>query len=164
LLHHSPSGVSVVLRDGWQASEEGGAEGWQTRVSASPEACAGAVVAKRGASGDAHMSAEEALRRRCESAACELHQDEAVLYNQKSGWRWELFVSDGVMVRHTSVVRLAGDGVAWSVSVEAESRAEDYVARRRCLDQLTAAVSVAPGGDAGRNGRADPPNAQSSPR
>jgi hypothetical protein len=163
-LQHELSGVSVLVKDGWRVTDEDGVAWWRARISASRDDCEATIEARREVAAEPRASAEAALRARCGPDRCDVHQNEAVLYNQKSGWRWEVAGPEGRMVRHTSVVRRPQDGAAiWVVSVEVESQAEDYVARRRCLDQLTAAVSVAPGGDAGRNGRADPPERPPQP-
>jgi hypothetical protein len=162
-------GVSIRTPTGWVGSESGTQGRWAADFGPASGSCQGHVHVEPAAAEDPARAAHEARRLVCAADSCEVHQNEPVLYNRKSGWRWEIrHDARRTMTRYTAVVRVEPQtGQRWSISVQASSRDDDYVTQRRCLDQITAAVSVASGGDAGRQGREDPVprrGPQSSPR
>lgn len=166
-VRHGGAALAVRVPVGWSHSEEADSSLWEALVSAPDGSCEGRAVVRPATPGDPVQTATHGLAELCVQSGCLIHQAEPVLYNQKSSWRWEVRLSDsGRMMRHTSSVRVDPDGGRWLISLEVVGGSEEYVAQRRCLDRVTAAVSIGPGGDAGRHGRADTPqlSSQLSPR
>ncbi len=160
------AGVSVTVPEvAWPLeAHTPGADTWTATLRDPAGGCEGRVTLTPADAADPRAAATTARDAASSEATCQLVADEAVLYNGKSGFRWELRCTeagaDGVPRvhgrRHTTVVRVDEAARRWRVTVDARSAREDYVARRRCLDAVTAAVAVLPGGDAGRHGQPDP--------
>lgn len=111
------------------------------------EGCEGRVEAEAAEEGDPRRHGE-GLRRAWCVGECGLHHEEFALYNGKTAWRWEARRETGPgtaeMVRVSSLVHSKDGGRPWRVTVWAFGRGEDYVSRRRCLDAVTAALSLGP--------------------
>ncbi len=148
------SGVGVV-----QPGREWGVSGWEggrATLALPVEGCRGWVEVGAAGEGDPRGEGERRLAAWCgDRAGCRVSEENFVLYNGKTGWRWEgsRTVDGGAteMARTTVVVNPAPGGGGWRAVVEARGVARDYAARRRCLDAITAAVGL------GEAGRAPPP-------
>lgn len=146
-----PSGVGVVqpARE-WELS--GWEGGWAT-LALPVEGCSGWVELGGAAEGDPRAEGERRLAGWCGGeGGCRVSEENFVLYNGKTGWRWEgsrtLPGGATEMARTTVVVNPAPGGGGWRAVVEARGVARDYAARRRCLDVITAAVGLGEAGSA----------------
>jgi hypothetical protein len=122
-----------------------GAGGGGVRLEEAQEQCTGLVRVAAAGEGDPKATGERLLAAWC-GGACDVHAQEFVLYNGKTAWRFEgaRRLADGTteMVRTSVLVNPGARKSRWQVVVEARGHGRDYAARRRCLDAITAAVSV----------------------